>query len=700
MTADGLELTDSQSVISFTRRDQLPGLEIFDRVERRQCSIRTPESVVPRAVPTEEFYFPVDQGIQITVDQLTIPQTMAVCVRNHAGWLIDELTRGESRSLPVDLYSIEFPGPIKLYTVIESSCSIEVDTDSVSMSFAEPTEVFIGARSLHTKPAGTITTTPREKDMMRAMSYFGSALKTLSVERSYPTLRGHPPRIELGETFAVPDTIEPVDSDVVIEIPSRLDYIYQIASLAFYLGATVSPGSPPRIRTETGFEYQLDQPDSDFETTVKRVLQRIFFLDCLTRTEGYYPVNLHERNKIESIIDLDFARLYDQSIPTQLSEYLSIPYSRIQQYLPQWKLTAHLTPTLENVEVLPFVVNDLAMISCEGETGTADTSSIPGDQSSGASKVNQSSGVSNTVSRTDVEDTAALDNVWIGKGNPVWASKGLKSAYEHGLSREPTEGDIEITLVCNSSDIADETTSLQDIYGSREQLPFSISCYENIRREELRSLLKEQTDYFHYIGHIDQDGYACADGKFDAGSITEVGIDVFFLNACSSMEQGIHLIEGGSQAGIVTVSDVVNSFAERIGKRVARLLNSGFPLKLALTLAQDHSLMGNQYAVIGNGSVDVTQPESGNPVYCHINNSGGKYQVNYQSIPNSTKGLGTITVPYISDNADYYLVGSQQATFTLSEEELEDFLSIDTIPIIYEETLWWSDDLLQSSDVL
>jgi hypothetical protein len=49
-----------------------------------------------------------------------------------------------------------------------------------------------------------VRTTDAE-DVMMAILTFRSALKTTSPERSFPTLRGHPPAIELNDRLEIPD---------------------------------------------------------------------------------------------------------------------------------------------------------------------------------------------------------------------------------------------------------------------------------------------------------------------------------------------------------------------------------------------------------------------------------------------------------------------------------------------------------------
>src|SRR5699024_9950506 len=149
------------------------------------------------------------------------------------------------------------------------------------------TAVTVGARSYHKRPAATVRTPADPESMMAAISTFGSALKTTSPERAYPTLRGHPPAIELGDTLSIPDSFTRSDPAVTIEIPADLKYIYSAAPLAYYLGAELVASEELRLCAGESFEYTLDS-EHGFETEVERVLKQTFLLDCVTRTEGLY----------------------------------------------------------------------------------------------------------------------------------------------------------------------------------------------------------------------------------------------------------------------------------------------------------------------------------------------------------------------------------------------------------------------------
>ncbi len=162
----------------------------------------------------------------------------------------------DSEELPKGNYSIEHCTPIKLYVQVESELSVTASFDHIALEFGSETEVFIGGRSSHRGPAGTVTTTTNPADVMAAISAFGSALKTISPERSFPTLRGHPPTIELGEELHVPEELRPTETGIQIEVPPEYEYVFPAAPLAYYLGAKLVPGTAPRI-IANGFEHPL-----------------------------------------------------------------------------------------------------------------------------------------------------------------------------------------------------------------------------------------------------------------------------------------------------------------------------------------------------------------------------------------------------------------------------------------------------------
>jgi len=687
-------------LLSFDPLEDAPGVAIRDHVERRQCQVLTGRAVSFTAADPEAFRFPVDRAIRFEADSVVIPNRMAAPVRNGLGVQVRELTAGESAELPPDQYSIDLNAPVKLYVAVDSELAIEVTNEAVRLDFGDPTEVRLGARSYHEQPAGTITTTDDPADMLRAIETFSSALKTTSVERSYPTLRGHPPTIERGDELAIPDRIEPPETGVTIELPPTMEYLYPVAPLAYYLGADLEPAPEPRLVTESRISRQLAGSAPAFEREVKRLLQQVFFLDCLTRTEGFYPVNLHERNVLAPTLDLDFAALYEASLSDRLGAYLSVPYGKLEPELPDWRLTARVSLRSQHVELLPFLVNDLAIVRTAGSANVQSVSGtvIPTEPAEAGGGLTRSStrnvsGAPATPEPTLIqpEPTDSLEQTWIGDGAPIHASKGLLAAYQHRLDRSPVEGDIDLTVVCNAGEMNEERDVVDATYGSRDELPFSIHSVTEVTVDGLRSVLQRETQFLHYIGHIDGRGFECVDGFFDAQDLESTGVESFFLNACQSYRQGLALIRAGSSAGIVTVEDVINSGAQRVGLALAKLLNQGFPLAAALDIARERSVVGGQYLLLGDGGTNIAQPRGGVPALPRLD-SDDPTALLYETYPTVHQGMGTITIPYVGGNDEYYLAGGATDRFELTEEELGAFLEKEPQPVEHDGELYWTDE--------
>jgi hypothetical protein len=699
-----------------------PGIEFIDRVEQLRYQLHTQEPVSPAPVPTEEFHFPVGRGIRVTTEAFVLPSVVSVIIRDGNGNMISEIKHLDSESLGDGAYILELSTQIKTYIEIGGPVEVTADLLEVRFEFAEETAVNIGVRSEHNRPAATITTTEDPVDLMAAIGAFGSALKSTSPERSFPTLRGHPPAVELGANLDIPPSIEPPETGVTLEVPPAYDAIFPLASLSYYLGADIVPARRPKLVTDAGFEYAFDYPDG-YEDDVARVLKQVFLLDCLARTEGFYEVSLHERNALDSHLELDWATLYDAPLAERLEPYLSVPYAVLEEHVPQWRLTAHVEPTADTVEQLPFVVDDLAVvrtvetdewtcsspdqrIAADGAGGQALTrsaspSSGPAASDPGDSEVSRS--VSSTSRRDDTtyvefDDANSLEQAWLGEGVPVGASKLIPAAFRNRLDREVTAGDISIAIVLNDARMDEERDLVDGAYGDRQNLPLDVTVRRNLTVDQLRAELREERSFLHYIGHTDEEGFECADGKLDAAALENTGVDAFLLNACNSYQQGANLIEAGAIGGMVTLSEVFNEGAVRMGETIAQLLNAGFPLRAALTIARNESILGGQYIVVGDGGMTVAQPASRAPLMLDIVPSDDEYVVDILSYVTDNTGIGALTVPHLESINKYFLTSGSLSEYHLDANSLRQFLKLEEMPLQFNDQLYWSSTFAEKLD--
>ncbi|MFC6835804.1 hypothetical protein [Halomarina ordinaria] len=689
--------------------DEASGVVVVDRIERRRCRLRTAGAVDPRACPAERLPLPVDAAATVTTRELTLGQSVDTYVRDTDGALVFPVAHFEERRLPAGEVVVELNASIKCYLSLRGPGTVTVGAGETTVRLEHEGEVVVGARSYHERPAATVTTTADPDDVFAALSTLGSALKTTTCERSFPTLRGHPPAIELGEALSIPDGLEPPDTGVTLELPPTLEAGLVAAPLAYYLGARVEVGDAhaPRIRTETGFSYPLDGPDG-YERTVERVLRHVFLLDCLVRTEGFYPVDLAERRTLEgrASLDLEFAALYDAPLAEQLEAYLAVPFEALDAVAPTWKQTAHVEAVPASLETLPFLVADLAVVRTPaGHTpvaGAANTESLEAFMRGAATRGASTHGpVRATETATSTPDlvrpapTDSLESVWVGPEAPVGASKASVAAFRNRLDQQPKEGDIRVAVVCNDETMLEEHAGARGAYGARDDLPYAVSLYRDLTTDRLRLLLESDVDYFHYIGHIDDDGFRCADGYLDATTVDSVGVDAFFLNACSSYRQGMALIEAGAIGGVATLDPVVSTGATTVGRTMARLLNGGFTLRAALAVAREESMVGGQYLVVGDGNVDIAQPESGVPMVCEVESVGDRYEMTVRTFPTDSMGMGTLFSLALPGYETRSLVPNSTPTFSLTRKEFEWYLALDDAPVRIDGELTFSSDFLE-----
>jgi hypothetical protein len=531
------------------------------------------------------------------------------------------------------------------------------------------------------------------------VSLFGSALKTTTPERSFPTLRGHPPLVERGETFDAPDHLEAPDTGVTIEITRDWRDLYAVSSLAYYLGADVQPADE-RALVLDGDRHPLGE-DLPFETEATTLLKHAFFLDCVVRTEGLYAVDLHEREVVDGDLDFDLAAAYDAPLADRLETYLSVPYEVTEPHVPQWKLTADVAPDGTRMESLPFVVNDLAEIRIhdpdgsdpdvqeEPEAVTSFLRNEPGLLRRTASTSGDATGVVKPTA------TDAIEHVWLADGFPLGASKAAARYYRRRFEGDTPERDsIRIDIVCNDPEMAEEDV-VEEFYGARDFFEFDINVHYDLSTDELAALLASDLDFLHYIGHVEEGGFLCEDGLFDARTLESTGVRAFLLNACKSYIQGEALVDRGSRGGIVTLTDISNEPAVRIGRALARLLNIGFSLLSGLAVARNVTLFGNQYITIGDGTVQLVQSKSGVPILVDLERNAGTFDVELNAYPTSTTSIGSLATPNIKENTTQYINSGQLDSFELTESELREFLSRGPSPVLFEDDLAWSDNLIE-----
>lgn len=677
-------------------RNGSSGLRIFDVVSGEQYSITTPTEV--EITPcTVELPVPVSKTVRFETSELTIETSIFSYIRRPDGTIDRTLTFGDHAERGEGEWILEFSTPVKTYLLVEGPFSISVTTHDVQLRFAEERTVVLGVRTYRRHPESTITIGNSPTDLAQALSLMGSSLETYSPERSFPTLRNHPPSIQLGHELDIPDDLAPPETGIFIQTPYEVEQLYALAPLSFYLGARLIEDTQTSIVLDSGDSISLASPE--FATRCGNVLKQLVFLDCLTRTEGLYPYDLVERDQVDERISLDWEALYDASLSDRTAAYLEVEYGTIEPYLPRWPARAYVQPDMTSAEILPHLLDQLIPIHPyrpERVTGSnARRRALDRFMHSSDSSLRSGGSVFDGEHVfVDLPEPVEYTALWYGEGIPLNGNHILQDGIRsyHAI-RPPPRSEITVTLVCNDPVMTAEIESSASIYGSREQIPFEIDTYRRVGTDQLAELLTEPCDFFHFVGHASEDGLHCPDGTLQPSVLNSVAMRSFFLSACSSYIPGKELVEKGAISGVVTLSDVNEESAEQVGVMVAKLLNGGFSLRSALLIARERSIVGGQYACIGMDNSTLTHPEGGITYACELSGGDPEWGLDITTYPNFHWDIGSVATFQCDPHGRCILAGNTVSVSSLATESVIEFFEADQVPVWFDGEWYWSEEV-------
>ena len=665
---------------------------------------------------------PVDETLVVETTELRFPHAVvyAFVVGRVDQFQLDP--GGKPLSLDPGEYVVDVDTEIKTYLRFSGAATVRKtgDFSNVVVSFPERTRVIVGFRSRHELPTGTITVPETVDGVASALTHLASSHKTERPDRTYPTLRGHPPLLECGDRLEVPDHVQRAtpDSEIQLRVPRRLEELFVVAPLAYYLQAevTVTDLDQPVLRLPDHALERTLGTSLDVESAVRRLLEKTFFLDCLVRNAGPYGTNLAELSILDAL-RLDEGELYTASIEDRLASYLDIPYAALEHRIPDWHLSTYVTPSFENVEALPYLLDRLSLIypprtsELEGRElverslndfyrgVTDDEGALTNDEDvltndedvRSSARVGAGQVASVDVVKPDLR-TGRVHG-WLADGVPIDVFKLRREAYENRFTYLERESDgISIVVVLNDPEMAGEQATVAEIYRRRsEELSIALTVEESLSTAEMARLFERGCDFLHYIGHCETDGLRCPDGFLSTSSLDRCAVQTFFLNACGSFYEGMDLVERGSVAGAVTFTQVLNEHAVTVGSTFAKLLVHGFSIERAMRLARRRIMMGKDYAVVGDGTHSLTQGAQWVPTTVTVDRlADGGYVLTVDCY--STGGVGSYYFPHVDDNEYAHLCGSE-STFTCTRAELVDFLEQTAAAVIYDGDLYWSSQL-------
>jgi hypothetical protein len=656
------------------------GLRVSDR-----------RSAVEIAAPDwGEFYAggtlprPVDTTISGQLSTLEFDTPRATVTSLSDGSSYGSPAEGRT-DLPTDRYLLDVAAPIETAVRFDGPAILASPESSLAVSLDDHQTVTLGFRSQYRRPEATVTVPPTPKGLARAVSYLHAGFDTTGPDRSIPALRGHPPRIEYGETD-IPETVraDAADTGIEIVVPEEFEAVLVGAPLAYYLQARlrVEPGATPILRADA---VDLERELASFEEDVGSLLRRVFYLDCCCRRVGPPLAGLPDPEDL----GLDPASLERASPAERLRAYLDIESERVLD-LPDWHLSSSLASEPEAARALPFLLDRLSLIH-PPRTEPLDSKEL---LKRSLTDFYRSSDARSAVSVDVVRpgSTPGRSHAWIADASPIDVFDASTHAFENALSGLDTGRQLPFVVVQNDPEMGEEYEEVARIYEEHAaRLPIDVTVHHALTCEELAQAFQRESAFVHYIGHCDVDGLRCVDGNLAVESLPESNAQTFFLNACGSFYEGQALVERGSVAGGVTFSRVLNEQAATVGTTFARLLLSGFSIDRAMQLARRQIMMGKNYAVVGDGTHVLGGRRDRHPGTIVVDRTEeGRFAVTYDVLPTWTAGGWYYPEGMATDRP--HLLGTTTES-TLDREAFLELLDSASAPVIYDGRFFWPEGL-------
>jgi hypothetical protein len=560
---------------------------IRDALEGEEFPLYFDREPQPQPALPDLFHVPVDRAVSFEAESISIPVQAAVTVRDADGEFVAQLD--DPMDLPRGTYYLDVNGVVKVLiraADVAISATGMTDSEAVDLTFDRPTTVTVGARSLHTRPEATITVPDDPTALAEAVSVLGSSIKEFTPERSWPTLRGYPPRIRVGDELNIPNPLVAPDTGVEVVVRPTYPDVFRLSTLAYYLGARVVVGDAPAIRLDTGYVVSLPTEGRALEERVEELLRTWFFLDTLVRTEGYVKSDRHEYKQVGPQLPFYPPKLADRSMSERLMEYLEVDPETVAPYTPEWPTEAVLRPVPEAAELLPHLAHVLAPVRVRGSADPTVDAPV-----ALATSPWMNHGEDGSVS----EGLPTPDETQVPSGTALLIPDG----YENRFTRSTTaRGEIRVVALTDSAERAEGLRrALSD-----PEVPGGIGSWEVIDTPDTSTVTTVLSDADIDIAYcdlpIEDDRIAAADGTISLSGLDDAPALVAF-EGVEDIAFGISVVENGGLSSILFESSLNPSLV----RSLIGLLSFGVATAPSVGLSGAET--ATQTRIVGDPGVEI-----------------------------------------------------------------------------------------------
>ena len=639
---------------------------------------------------------PPETTVSGTTTELGFPPYRATVRSVTSGERFDLSGGTRSLRLPPDEYLVRVQGNVAVQVRFDGEGTLSIpEYERLVLSFPAPTPVEVGFVARVPEAVETVTVPRTPHGVATALSTLGAGNRTGTPDRTFPTMRGPSPRIAFGATDVPAEVSDRAGrTGIEIAVPPELRYLFVVAPLATYLDADVTlvDSGPPVLRAD-GESWTLPRFPA-FPRRVADLLRRVFLLDCLAREAGPYGQSCDQTVLLPEV-GLDAETVYPLPLAERVSAYLSAPFERVSDRLPDWHLSMYVKPTFDHVGTLPHLVSDLPYVFLPDATDLGSDEWLDRSLSDFYRGPGERAGPGDVASIDLVRPSLGPGRThgWLADGVPIDVYKATTEAYANRSAfYDAADEPLSVIAVLNDSRMREEHDNAAARYRERaEELNIDMEVREDLSVDELASVFESRHDLVHYIGHCETDGLRCTDGALSASSVSESNVQTFFLNACGSYYEGMELVRKGSVAGGVTFNEVLDSHAATVGTTFARLMIRGYCIERSLDKARRRIMTGKDYAVVGDGTHVLTQSSALVPADIELERLGDEefrvtYRIDGPRFPGATHHC------FLREDDGVSLLRTTEE-YVVDCAELGEFLSYCEEPIVYEGDLRWVEEI-------
>jgi hypothetical protein len=153
------------------------------------------------------------------------------------------------------------------------------------------------------------------------------------------------------------------------------------------------------------------------------------------------------------------------------------------------------------------------------------------------------------------------------------------------------------------------------------------------------------------------------------------------------------LVEAGALGGVVSLTDLPNSLATRVGRDLARLFDAGFPLYAALDVVGTGPFAESAYSIAGDPMVQLCQCATGSAVLAEVEINGSqKFAVESQVYPTNRFSVGSMVNLQVHKNTIQYIASGEVSNKLLNNDEMDQLFTLGKTPVRVENSIYWTDE--------